>query len=233
MRISSSFFLFLLLISPSVFAFDLEGTVKLEPPHPKPVRLKIDEKYQAECGKEKISSKLIVSPEGGVANAVVKLEATPGTVLPNTSGENQLQKNRPYVLDQINCEFSPHVLLVPQGSEISILNSEAILHNVRAFDEKTEMLFNDAMPRKGQVMKKRFKSPGRHIIRCGVHPWMHALAVVTEHPFYALTDESGHFKIEGIPEGNYTLSVWHETLGELKKEIYPSTDELELVYPAT
>ena len=61
---------------------------------------------------------------------------------------------------------------------------------------------------------------------------MHALLVATEHPYYALTDESGHFKIEGIPEGNYTLSVWHESLGELKTEVGPDARFTELTYPS-
>ena len=137
-----------------------------------------------------------------------------------------------YTIDQIRCQFSPHIQMIPKGVELSILNSDGFLHNVRAFDERAEMLFNDAMPKKGQILKKRFERPAIILLRCGIHHWMHAIVVVRGHPYYALTNESGRFKISGIPNGNYTLHVWHQALGELKKEVGPDTSRLELIYPA-
>lgn len=213
----------IIFFSSPLFAFDLEGKIKVEPPYPKPALLEIDEKHRADCGTQKISPKVKISPEGGVANAVVKLEGN-FPKAETTPADN-------HILDQIQCEFSPHVLLLPQGSTLSILNSEAMLHNVRAFDEKIEMLFNDAMPKKGQILKKRFKEPGRFIFRCGVHHWMHALVIVQEHPFYALTNEEGRFKLSGIPEGDYELSVWHESLGELRRKINPQEFSVEISFP--
>jgi len=34
-----------------------------------------------------------------------------------------------------------------------------------------------------------------------------------------VTGEDGSFKIENIPAGTYSLSFWHETLGEQKKQV--------------
>ena len=224
MKIFSKAIFFLFLFASPLFAFDLEGRVKLDPPLPEARSIEVAKEHQAECGSKKLSPKLKVSPEGFVANAVIKVEG----MVP-TSG--QLPAEKDFVLDQIDCEFKPHVVLLSRGANLSILNSDGFLHNVRAFDEKTEMLFNDAMPKKGQVLRKRFDKPGRIIFRCGVHPWMHALVIVKEHPFYALTDETGYFKIAGIPEGNYTVSVWHEELGELKTQVDSKTQPLTLTYP--
>lgn len=223
MKISSKAFFFFLLLSPAALAYDLEGDVKLAPPFPEPERLEIPREHAADCGPSILSPKLRVSPEGFVANAVVKIvgEFPEVKIVPKT---------KQFTLDQTACEFSPHVLLIPQGTELSILNSDDMLHNVRAFDEETEMLFNDAMPKKGQVLKKRFEKPGRLIFRCGVHHWMHAVVVVQEHPYFALTDERGHFKMEGIPEGTYKVSVWHESLGEIQAEAGPQTGFLTLTY---
>ena len=81
------------------------------------------------------------------------------------------------------------------GAEISILNSEAMLPNVRTFNEKAEMLFNVAMPKKGAGFEEALRPAGHYVIRCGVHPWMYAIVVVREHPCYALTDGAGSFKI--------------------------------------
>lgn len=223
LRICSRALFLLLFFSQSALAFDLEGKVVLKPPFPEAPLLKIPEEHTASCGSEKRSPTLQVSPEGFIANAVVQLEG----FFPSTKS---LPLNGNFVLDQIGCEFSPHILLLPQGATLSILNSEEMLHNVRAFNERIEMLFNDAMPKKGQVLKKRFDEPGRIVLRCGIHHWMHAIAVVQEHPYYAVTDEKGDFKIEGIPEGSYTLSVWHESLGELQAKVGPGTGLLTLTY---
>lgn len=223
MKISSKVFFFFLLLSPAALAYDLEGKVRLDPPFPEPEHLEIPREHAADCGPSIISPKLRVSPEGDVANAVVKIVGEfPEMKIVPPAGQ--------FTLDQTGCEFSPHVLLIPQGEELSILNSDDMLHNVRAFDEKIGMLFNDAMPKKGQVLKKRFEKSGRLIFRCGVHHWMHAVVVVQEHPYFALTDEKGYFKIEGIPEGDYKLSVWHESLGEIKVEVGPDTGFLTLTY---
>jgi hypothetical protein len=43
--------------------------------------------------------------------------------------------------------------------------------------------------------------------------------VVAEHPYYAVTNERGEFALENVPPGNYTLQVWHESLGTLKKDV--------------
>ena len=219
--LSFPFFIFLV---PPLFAFDLEGKVRVDGPIPEARWIEVQAEHQSSCGEKKLSPKLKVSPGGFVANAVVKIEGpfVVAQVLPEGN----------WTLDQVGCEFKPHVLLLPQGASVSILNSDGFLHNVRAFDEKAEMLFNDAMPKKDQVLKKWLGQPGRYILRCGIHPWMHALVMVTEHPYYALTDESGHFKIEGIPEGSYTLSVWHEELGEMKTKVNQESSSVILTYPA-
>jgi len=84
LRTGSKVLFLLFFFSPAAFAFDLEGKVKLEPPFPNPVILQIEAKHQAECGNQKVSPKLKISPEGDVANAVVKLEiksVKSGTVL--------------------------------------------------------------------------------------------------------------------------------------------------------
>ena len=192
----------------------------------------MEAKHQVDCSNEKISPKLKVSPEGGVGNVVVWVEGIPVTDFSPQKGSDPKKGPDPfsYVLDQIHCEFKPHIQLIPKGTTLSILNSDGFLHNVRAFDETALMLFNDAMPKKGQVLRKRFDKPGRILVRCGVHNWMHALVIVQDHPYYALTDENGAFKISGIPEGTYTIRAWHESLGELRAETNPEKNSIVLTY---
>lgn len=50
------------------------------------------------------------------------------------------------------------------------------------------------------------------------------------HPFYALTDAQGRFKLDNVPPGRYTLRSWHERLGESS---WPVTLEAERAAPVT
>jgi hypothetical protein len=45
---------------------------------------------------------------------------------------------------------------------------------------------------------------------CDIHPWMGAAVFVEEHPWFAVTDESGAFRIPGVPPGEYVVEARHE-----------------------
>ena len=222
-RFGLAFFLISLVLSVRGWALDIEGVVKMNPPWPEPVSLTVDEKHAHDCGPAKTSPKLILSEDGFVVNAVVRLEGN------FPKGEDP-DPGKDIILDQIQCEFVPHVVLLPLGAALTILNSEEILHNVRAFDESATMLFNDAMPKKGQTLKKRFSRPGRLVVRCGIHPWMHALVVVQAHRYYSLSDDRGRFRIANIPPAKYNLRVWHEVLGDLVRPVGPEDASVVLTY---
>ena len=34
-----------------------------------------------------------------------------------------------------------------------------------------------------------------------------------DHPYFSISGEDGSFKLLDIPPGNYTIRLWHETLG--------------------
>ena len=46
-----------------------------------------------------------------------------------------------------------------------------------------------------------------------MHPWENAYVSVFSHPFFAVSNSSGSYKIEGLPPGTYSVVAWHETLG--------------------
>jgi hypothetical protein len=64
-----------------------------------------------------------------------------------------------------------------------------------------------------------FRSPEILRVDCDLHSWMRGWVVVTEHPYYALTNEEGHFAFDNVPPGKYTLQVWQETLGAVSQEV--------------
>src|SRR5437764_717248 len=56
-------------------------------------------------------------------------------------------------------------------------------------------------------------------ITCDLHSWMKSWVVVAEHPYYAVTDAAGAFRIAAVPPGKYRLRMWHEVLGDVSREV--------------
>lgn len=48
---------------------------------------------------------------------------------------------------------------------------------------------------------------------------MSAWLVVAEHPYYVVSDEEGRFKLTDVPAGDYTVKLWHESLGVQTKRL--------------
>ena len=57
------------------------------------------------------------------------------------------------------------------------------------------------------------KTPGIVKVTCDVHDWMTGWVVSTKTPFVAISGDGGKFKIDGVPDGSYTVEIWHEKLG--------------------
>jgi len=56
-------------------------------------------------------------------------------------------------------------------------------------------------------------------IRDDIHPQKRAVLLVVDHPFAAVTDDSGAFEIADLPAGKYSFRVWHERAGFLDKQL--------------
>ncbi len=189
------------------------GVVKFSGTAPARAAINIDRDKEV-CGKEsKLSEELIVGADGGVQNAVVYLAAI---------GKGKAWPAETVTLDQNGCHFDPHVVLATPDTEMEVLNSDGILHNLHSYS-KTNRAFNVAQPGFKKKMKRKFASPEFVKVACDAHGWMKGYIVVREHPYYAVTDEKGAFKLEDVPAGDYELKVWHETLGKKTQKVSVSS----------
>ncbi|HEX5316962.1 MAG TPA: carboxypeptidase regulatory-like domain-containing protein [Candidatus Kapabacteria bacterium] len=158
----------------------------------------------AGCGHCSATAEHWIAPNGKVANALIYIKDGLGnTVYPTP--EN------PVVLDQRGCEYYPHVAGVMLGQKLKILNSDPTLHNVHLTSanagEDFNKLFTQGMP----PMEQAFATTGIKAIKCDVHQWMKCYVGVFSNPFFAVSDSTGHYEIHGLPPGNYTLELWHES----------------------
>jgi hypothetical protein len=111
-------------------------------------------------------------------------------------------------LDQKQCRYEPHILLVPEKSALQLKSSDAVLHTVHMDGAAT---YNLPFPFTNQVVSRTMPSAGLANVRCnGGHAWMNAEILVVPHPYYAVTDESGRFELTGVPPVEYEIAAWHE-----------------------
>jgi hypothetical protein len=182
-----------------VAAGEITGKITLKGT-PKP---ELDIPLSPSCGKinpNKVTTRhYVVAKDGGLANVFVYLkDAKPA---PPTAGSP--------LLDQIGCMYEPYVLGVVTKQPFKVKNSDPELHNVHA-TPKINKEFNFGQPLKDQVNEKSFDQAEVLIrIKCDVHPWMFAYIGVVEHPYFAITDKEGNFKISGVPDGKYTVVAYH------------------------
>ncbi|HEV8612485.1 MAG TPA: carboxypeptidase regulatory-like domain-containing protein [Gemmatimonadales bacterium] len=116
-------------------------------------------------------------------------------------------------IDQRGCLYHPRVFGVMVGQPIEILNSDPVLHNIKAVPTANRG-FNISQPSEGMKTTRTFNTPEVMVpLQCNVHGWMHAFVGVMSHPFFATSGEDGSFTIKGLPAGTYQLEAWHEKLG--------------------
>ena len=132
-----------------------------------------------------------------VVDAVIWLEApeAPRTRTP-----------KPAVLNQRDVQFYPHVLAVQVGTRVRFPNGDRVFHNVFSFHDGEQ--FDLGLYPVGMVKDVPFERPGLSRIFCNIHPEMAAYVMVVDTPFYAVSDDTGRFTIDNVPQGRYTYHAW-------------------------
>jgi plastocyanin len=148
----------------------------------------------------------VVGADAGLANVFVH-------VTHGLEGRSFPAPQEPVVLDQQKCWYVPRVVGVQVGQPFQVLNSDPLLHNVRANSEVNEP-FNQGQPVQGTRYSHTFSTAEVMVpIKCDVHAWMRAWVGVVNHPYFAVTAADGAFALPGLPAGTYTVEAWHEAAG--------------------
>jgi plastocyanin len=140
---------------------------------------------------------------GVSGKSVVYLDA-PGKTFPAPSQR--------VVIDQKGLLFQPHLTVVQLGTTVDFLNSDSTQHNVfwPSIGGDKKAGHNLGTWPKGEKRSYKFDKAGVVPLLCNVHPEMAGYVIVSPSPYYAETDESGNFKIDNVPDGDYTATAWHE-----------------------
>lgn len=182
------------------------GVVRTTEPAGRPKLHKVFKDHDT-CGREVPDESLMRDASGALRNAVVSIEGI-------RRGKPIDREGRPR-LHTYGCGFRPHVLAVAVGQKIEIVNSDPILHSAHAKMDGRSTLFKIALPVQNDKVAKTIERPGMISLQCDAgHPWASGYIAAFEHPYFAVTDAEGRFRIDRIPPGAYLLRAWHEKLGE-------------------
>jgi plastocyanin len=166
------------------------------------------------CGESQSIQPMIVDPaSGGVKDSVVSLVRHDGSAMPTTDQPSTI----PTITNR-TCAFHPRIGIAKMGDLLETRNDDPVMHNTHIYADKKTFL-NVALVAGGRPVQKRVKSPGLLKLTCDAHPFMQGFVMVLDHDFVATTDALGLFSITGVPPGKQEFSIWHETLGTLKKQV--------------
>jgi len=190
----------------------IEGHVKLTGPAPANARIPMGADPNCltiNAGKRVTSDIVLRAADGGLANSFVMLKANGGGAAPAASA----------VIDQRGCQYHPRIQGARVGQTLEVKNSDATLHNIHSLSTKGNN-FNTGQPTAGMVFKYQLKAAETMLhVKCDVHPWMSGYIGVANSGFYAVTDNTGAFKISGVPAGKYQIVAWHEAYGPVVQNV--------------
>ena len=180
----------------------------------------IDMSSESVCAAKHASSPMIeevvVNGNGTLANVFVYVKEgleslqfpTPGAVL----------------LDQNGCVYLPHVLGVMAGQDITIKNSDGLLHNINASPAE-QRGFNTSQPVAMETTRAFGTAEVMVPLRCDVHGWMNAYVGVLDHPYHSVSNGSGAFSLSTLPPGDYVIEAWHERYGTQTQNVTVTTGQ--------
>jgi len=177
---------------------------------PTAAEIKADKDVEV-CGKHKLlQEELVVGADKGLANVVVFVRDKNVKVHPDAAAEATTAK---VVLDNKDCVFSPHVLVVHTGQPLIIKNSDTVGHNSNVASVSNQST-NSLIPAGGESSIVFAKEEALPVgVTCNIHPWMKALVVVRSNPYATVSAADGSFEIKNVPVGEVELQLWHEKAG--------------------
>lgn len=155
-----------------------------------------------------VHGKVVCKGVRDCADAVVYVGAIAGKSFPAPKDHAKM--------DQKNLVFSPHILPVLVGTTVDFLNSDAVLHNVFTPEACAEK-FNLGTWPQGQTKSYTFAKECAAVLLCKVHPEMEAYVVAVPTPYFTSVKADGSFHIGDVPDGSYTVKIWHPKLKAAEK----------------
>lgn len=135
---------------------------------------------------------------------------TDGVVLIESAAAPRPSPHGPYVMEQKQIAFQPHVLIVPVGAQVAFPNRDTVRHHVYSFSKAKR--FDLKLYGREDQRSIVFDTPGVVALGCNIHDTMSGFVIVTATPFFARTDAQGRVTIPGVPAGAVTVRLWSPSI---------------------
>jgi hypothetical protein len=118
----------------------------------------------------------------------------------------------PLVLDHQDGWFAPHVMGLRVGQELQLLYPKGAVIQADCKEQPGFMVaFHHA---------RSFSKPEVGIrMKCHCHPFNYGYVGVFDHPYFAVTDTKGNYRITGVPTGRHIVEAWHPKAGTTSSAI--------------
>ncbi len=174
-------------------------------PAPTPINANKDPEV---CGKHKLFDEgIVVDPNGGLEGVFVYLKDKPSAVHPDYASSS----TEPVTLDNKNCRFEPHSLVLLTSQPLLLKNSDPIAHNSKIDPQKNAGL-NPILAANTEQKIDSLKAEENLPIKvgCNIHPWMGANVLLRANPYAAASKADGTFEIKNLPAGKpLEFRLWH------------------------
>jgi plastocyanin len=162
----------------------------------------------------------VLDVEGNpVPNAVISLtnikELKPElNVLSSESETEQVA-----VMDQVDSQFSPQVLIVKSGQSVVFPNSDKVRHHVYSFSKPND--FEIRLYSGNQAEPLKFENSGIVVLGCNIHDQMVGYLYVQNDEVAGISDQNGYVVFDeelSASVQDQTVNVWHSQLSSNKTE---------------
>jgi plastocyanin len=190
------------------------------PAKPKP----IDMSKEPTCAKQHTTPEMTESVVTGPGNSLEYVVVYISAGAPNESTAPSMA----VTFDQKGCHYTPHVLAFQVNQELKVVNSDQTSHNIHPL-AKINREWNKSQPPGTPPFSEKYDKPEFISVKCNIHPWMHGYFAVLNTSHYAVSDNSGDFKLPNLPPGKYTLTAWQESYGTQTQEVTIAGNETKTV----
>lgn len=230
------------------FAANITGTVtydKTEPTTRKALAINTQEKHCIDATKGAKDETLVVSKGKGIQNVVVYMRLR---------GKQELkipEEKKKLTIDQKDCRYLPHVIVVPVGATVIFTSDDPVAHNVHSHATKNAAP-NVQIANKGDIRKYPITAAEAIKLTCDIHAWMSGYIVAVESNYYTVTgqkddkdkwihpddyeksSDNGKYTLKDVPAGRARVVAWHEKLGTAFKNVeVPASGDLKVDFKAS
>jgi plastocyanin len=183
----------------------------------------IDMSQEPSCAKQyskPVTAETVVTgPDNALENVVVYISA---------GAPDEPPPDKPAVLVQKGCRYTPHILAFQANQDFEIMNEDQTSHNIHTLPTSNRE-WNKSQPPGAPPIEDKYARPEFIPVKCNIHPWMKGTLAVMKNSHYMITADNGEFKLPNLPPGNYTITAWHESYGEQSQQVTITGSEMKNV----